>query len=89
MLYAQGLLLKMKKINWNKKRTIILLVSIVVILLGVLIYSFIINPQIQSTKIDFYNQGINDVLIWIDNQIQIDSQVQINLDDKQIICKYG
>ena len=76
------------KINWNKKRTIILLVSIIVIMLGILIYFFIISPQIQSTHIDFYNQGVNDILNWIDNQIQVNNQAQINLDN-QIICKYG
>ena len=76
------------KINWNRKKTIILLVSIVIILLGILIYFFIISPQIQSTKIGFYNQGVSDILIWIDNQIQINGQAQINLDN-QVICKYG
>ncbi len=73
----------------KQKKLILILGIVILVLMGILAYAFIVKPHIQNLQVNSYNQGLIYAIGWIDNQIQINNQAQINLENRQIICQYG
>ena len=71
-----------------KKKLVLILGIVILVLVVISSYVFIVKPYIQNLQTDAYDQGVINVIGWIDNQIQINNQSQINLPNRQIIC-YG
>jgi len=70
----------------NKNTLIIGVLFIVVLILGGIIgYTYVAKPFITGYQVKNYNQGANDVLTVLLNQIQTQGFVQIPIGDQTLI----
>tara|TARA_Y100000294_G_C8531837_1_gene327319 strand:+ start:634 stop:897 length:264 start_codon:yes stop_codon:yes gene_type:complete len=70
----------------NKTNVFMVVLVLLVVVLGVVVvYSFVAKPLITGYNVQKYNQGANDVLILLVNEVQSQGFVQIPVGNQTLV----
>jgi len=70
----------------NNKTALVfkILILVIVILLGIIVYAFVIRPQITSYAVKVYNQGYENAILQVVQEIVTCKPVPLRVGDETI-----
>lgn len=70
----------------DRKNTITWVLAVLVIILGIMVlYAFVLQPQINGYVVNAQNQGVNHTIAYIVNQIQQQGYAQLPVGNQTLI----